>query len=76
MKILCRYNHVPDDEDDANDLEGMQWGWERERGRDREREREKFGDLKGILLIFMGKYFFIWSECTDLGIRKKIQRNS
>lgn len=38
----------------------------------RESEREKFGDLKGILLIFMCKYFlFDLNVLTDLGIRKK-----
>ena len=66
MKILCRYNHVLD----TNDLKGMQWGREREKG-----EGEKFGDLKGIL-TFMCEYFLIWSECTDLGIRKKNTENS
>ena len=44
---------------------------ERKRG-GRERVREKFGDLKGILLIFMCKYFlFDLNVLTDLGIRKK-----
>ena len=42
----------------------------------RESEREKFGNLKGISLIFMCKYFlFDLNVLTDLGIRKKIQRN-